>query len=99
MKGTSLIAMLLFFWVILAYILVGLMGVSIPYIVGTYHPLSFLANDSLGKAAIFTVKYILFILAALLTFIVGSVLPNIKIILTLFVFLEVGALLLSYGVV
>ena len=61
MKGTSLIAILLFFWVIIAYILVGLMGVSIPYIVGTYHPLSFLANDSLGKAAIFTVKYIHFI--------------------------------------
>ena len=99
MKGTSLIAALLFFWVILAYILVGLMGFSIYYGFGTYHPLAFLQTDSLGKAAIWTVKWIYEVLVALFVFLVASFYPNYKVVITMLAFGEVFALFLSYGVV
>ena len=99
MRPTIGVAALLFVWLIISYILVGLMGISISYGFGTYHPLAFLQYDALGKAAMWTTKWVYEILVVLLVLILGSFWTNPKGLFTFLVFGEVFALFLSYGVI
>ena len=97
MKFGELLSAFLFIWIIVSYIVVGIMDAAKSLSFGFSNP----SFGSLGQYALFTVDNVLYALGLLVIILGLTYVPTykLKIVFIVFVFLTVGVYLIYSGVI
>ena len=93
MKGFSLIAVLLFIWIIISYIITGLTFATSIYGIGSFGPA--ITFGVLGVYAQLTVKYIYFVIINLIMLVIMNLMPTSKHVIAVFALFEIIAVLVE----